>query len=153
MSFWLKLTKWFTFEKKKIANTRNSVTNEASLQGNIFIQTRQEYYTKKQKKKKKKFNCVFSPQRVLWNNINYKGWPVNSPISPAIVCWSAINLSPETHWALTLTSVNPKLRIPSYMYELHVGSISEKSTMQMYYNKMHTKCSITESMPLRSTYM
>ena len=38
------------------------------------------------------------------------------------------------------------------MYELHVGSISEKSTMQMYYNKMHTKCSITESMPLRSTY-
>ena len=25
------------------------------------------------------------------------------------------------------------------MYELHVGSISEKSTMQMYYNKMHTK--------------
>ena len=39
------------------------------------------------------------------------------------------------------------------MYELHVGSISEKSTMQMYYNKMHTKCSITESMPLRSTYM
>ena len=90
-------------------------------------------------KKKKKFNCVFSPQRVLWNNINYKGWPVNSPISPAIVCWSAINLSPETHWALTLTSVNPKLRIPSYMYELHVGSISEKSTMQMYYNKMHTK--------------
>ena len=126
------------FWKKKIANTRNSVTNEASLQGNIFIQTRQEYYTKKQKKKKK-FNCVFSPQRVSWNNINYKGWPVNSPISPAIVCWSAINLSPETHWALTLTSVNPKLRIPSYMYELHVGSISEKSTMQMYYNKMHTK--------------
>ena len=50
------------FWKKKIANTRNSVTNEASLQGNIFIQTRQEYYTKKQKKKKKN-STVFSPHR------------------------------------------------------------------------------------------
>ena len=37
------------------------------------------------------------------------------------------------------------------MYELHVGSISEKSTMHMYYNQIHAKCSITESMPLRST--
>ena len=49
------------FWKKKIANTRNSVTNEASLQGNIFIQTRQEYYTKKQKKKKKKIQLCFLP--------------------------------------------------------------------------------------------
>ena len=63
MSFWLKLTKYFNFEKK-IEN--NSVTNEALLQGNIFIPTRQEYNTKKQKKKIK---CVFYPQRVLQNNI------------------------------------------------------------------------------------
>ena len=48
MSFWLKLTKYFNFEKK-IEN--NSVTNEALLQGNIFIPARQEYNTKKQKKK------------------------------------------------------------------------------------------------------
>ena len=48
MSFWLKLTKYFNFEKK-IEN--NSVTNEALLQGNIFIPTGQEYYTKKPKKK------------------------------------------------------------------------------------------------------
>ena len=65
MSFWLKLTKWFTFEKKKIANTRNSVTNEASLQGNIFIQTRQEYYTKKQKKKKKIQLCFLPTESVV----------------------------------------------------------------------------------------
>ena len=51
--------------KKKSAN--NSVTNETLLQGNVFIQTRQEHYAKKQKKK---INCVFSPQRVLQNN-NY----------------------------------------------------------------------------------
>ena len=49
MSFWLKLTKYFNFEKK-IEN--NSVTNEALSQGNIFIPTRQEYNTKEQKKKK-----------------------------------------------------------------------------------------------------
>ena len=148
MSFWLKLTKYFNFEKK-IEN--NSVTNEALLQGNIFIPTRQEYNTKEQKKKK---STVFSTHRECCRIIlNNKSWPINSPISPAIVCSPAVILSPETQRALTLTRVNPKLRIPCYMYDLHVGSISEKSTIHMYYNKIHTKCSISESMPLRSTYM